>query len=156
MGQVNTTMARSKTKRRGVIALEKFLPYLVARLDDRLLIKNSNLHVGGHRLTTKEWKILSIIAAYGPLTPADIRRRSTQDKSTISWSIKRLEQRAFLVKKPAAGDGRTFKVALGKAGWAYYDAIAPKARALERESLKALTPAELKEFRRLVEKLSPI
>jgi len=29
-------MARSKTKRRDVIALEKFLPYRVARLDDRL------------------------------------------------------------------------------------------------------------------------
>ena len=147
-------MARAKRKR--VIALETYLPYRVARLDDRLLIKNSNLHVGPYRLTTKEWKILSIIAAYGPLTPAEIRRRSTQDKSTISWSIKRLEQRAFLVKKPTAGDGRTFQVALGNAGWAYYDAIVPKARALERDALKALTPAELKEFRRLVEKLTPI
>src|SRR6266700_2684073 len=149
-------MVRSGTKRGGIIALEKFLPYRVALLDDRLLIKNSNLHVGGHRLTTKEWKILSIIAAYGPLTPAEIRRRSTQDKSTISWAIKRLEQRALLVKNPAAGDGRTFQVALGKAGWAYYDAVVPKARALEREALKALTSAELKEFRRLVEKLTPI
>jgi DNA-binding MarR family transcriptional regulator len=146
----------ARTKRKRVIALETYLPYRVARLDDRLLIKNSSLHVGPYRLTTKEWKILSIIAAYGPLTPAEIRRRSTQDKSTISWSIKRLEHRAFLVKKPAAGDGRTFQVALGKAGWSYYDAIVPKARALERDVLKALTPAELKEFRRLVEKLTPI
>src|SRR5215813_7682210 len=104
-------MARFKTKQRDVIALHKFLPYRVALLDDRLLIKNSNLHLGSHRLTTKEWKILSIIAAYGPLTPAEIRRRSTQDKSTISWAIKRLEQRLFLVKKPAKGDGRTFQVA---------------------------------------------
>jgi DNA-binding MarR family transcriptional regulator len=112
--------------------------------------------VGRYRLTTKEWKILSIIAAYGPLTPAEIRRRSTQDKSTISWSIKRLERRAFLLKKPTLGDGRTFQVALGKAGWAYYDAIVPKARALERDVLQALAPAELKEFRRLVEKLTPM
>jgi DNA-binding MarR family transcriptional regulator len=67
-----------------------------------------------------------------------------------------LGQRAFLAKKPTADDGRTFKVALGKAGWAYYDAIVPKARALEREALKALTPAELKELRRLIEKLTPI
>jgi DNA-binding MarR family transcriptional regulator len=148
-------MARSATKRGDVIRLDKFLPYRVALLDDRLLIKNSNLHVGPYRLTTKEWKILSIIAAYGPITPAEIRRRSTQDKSTISWSIKRLQQRAFLVKKPTPGDGRTFAVALGKVGWAYYDAIVPKARALEREALKALTRAELKEFRRLVEKLTP-
>jgi DNA-binding MarR family transcriptional regulator len=150
-------MARS-TKKRGsgdVIRLEEFLPYRVARLDDRLLIKNSDLQVSRHRLTTQEWKVLSIVADHGPLTPADIRRRSTQDKSTISWAIKRLEKRGFLVKKPAKGDGRTFQVALGKAGWTYYDAIAPKARALERAALKALTRAELKEFRRLVEKLTP-
>jgi DNA-binding MarR family transcriptional regulator len=149
-------MARSTNKRGGAIRLDRFLPYRVARLDDRLLIKNSNLHVGRYRLTTKEWKILSIIAAYGPMTPAEIRRRGTQDKSTISWSIKRLEQRAFLVKRPTPGDGRTFEVALAKAGWAYYEAIVPKARALERDVLKLLTPAELKEFRRLVEKLTPI
>jgi DNA-binding MarR family transcriptional regulator len=150
-------MARSTKKRgsRDVIRLEEFLPYRVARLDDRLLIKNSDLQVSRHRLTTQEWKVLSIVADHGPLTPAEIRRRSTQDKSTISWAIKRLEKRGFLVKKPAKGDGRTFQVALGKAGWTYYDAIVPKARALERAALKVLTRAELKEFRRLVEKLTP-
>jgi DNA-binding MarR family transcriptional regulator len=148
-------MARSAKNPGDLIRLEAFLPYRVALLDDRLLIKNSDLHVGPYQLTTKEWKILSIIAAYGPLTPAEIRQRSTQDKSTISWSIKRLEKRAFLVKKPTPGDGRTFQVALGKPGWAYYDIIVPKARELEREVLKALTRAELKEFRRLVEKLTP-
>jgi DNA-binding MarR family transcriptional regulator len=148
-------MARPNKKRSDVIRLEEFLPYRVARLDDRLLIKNSGLQVGRHRLTTQEWKVLSIAADHGPLTPAAIRRHSTQDKSTISWAIKRLEKRAFLVKRPAKGDGRTFQVALGKAGWSYYDAIVPKARALEGEVLKALTKAELKEFRRLVEKLTP-
>ena len=147
-------MARSTRKHGDVIRLEEFLPYRVARLDDRLLVKNSNLRVGRHRLTTQEWKVLSITADHGPLTPAAIRRRSTQDKSTISWAIKRLEKRAFLVKQPANGDGRTFEVALGKAGWSYYDAIVPKARKLERDVLKALTKAELKEFRRLVEKLT--
>jgi DNA-binding MarR family transcriptional regulator len=149
-------MARSTKKSGDVIRLEEFLPYRVARLDDRLLIKNSNLQVGRYRLTTQEWKVLSIAADYGPLTPAEIRRRSTQDKSTISWAIKRLEKRGFLMKKPAKGDGRTFQVALGKAGWAYYAAIVPTARKLERDALKALTRAELKEFRRLVEKLTPI
>jgi DNA-binding MarR family transcriptional regulator len=147
-------MARSTRKHGDVIRLEEFLPYLVARLDDRLLVKNSNLRVGRHRLTTQEWKVLSITADHGPLTPAAIRRRSTQDKSTISWAIKRLEKRAFLVKQLAKGDDRTFQVALGKAGWSYYDAIVPKARKLERDVLKALTKAELKEFRRLVEKLT--
>jgi DNA-binding MarR family transcriptional regulator len=151
-------MARS-TKKRGshdVIRLDTFLPYRVARLDDRLLIKNSDLQVGRHRLTTQEWKVLSIVADSGPVTPAEIRRRSTQDKSTISWSIKRLEQRGFLVKKPTADDGRTFRVALGGAGWTYYNAIVPKACELERVVLKALTRSELKEFRRLVEKLTPV
>jgi DNA-binding MarR family transcriptional regulator len=150
-------MARSAKRGGGrdVIRLDEFLPYRVARLDDRLLVKNSDLHIGRHRLTTQEWKVLSIVAAYGPLTPADIRRRSTQDKSTISWAIKRLERRRFLEKTAAPGDGRTFRVALGGAGWSYYQRIVPKARALEREVLKTLTRDEVKALRRLVEKLTP-
>jgi hypothetical protein len=147
-------MARSRTKRRDVIALERFLPYRVALLDDRLLIKNSNLHVG---LSTDHQGMEDSLDHRG-LWPAHARRDSPPQRRTSRPSAGRSSgwSSAFLVKRAAAGDGRTFHVALGKAGWAYYDAIVPKARALEREALKALTPAELKELRRLIEKLTPI
>ncbi len=147
--------ARAKTRApRDIIRLETFLPYQVARLADRLLVKNSKLQVGSYSLTTQEWKVLSIIANYAPVTPAEIRRHSTQDKSTISWAIKRLRGRKFLSTTRVPGDGRTFRVSLSEAGWRYYARILPKARKLERDNLQVLTMTEATQLRRLMAKLS--
>ena len=87
--------------------------------------------------------------------PAEIRRHGTQDKSTISWAIKRLQQRGFLIRQPRDGDGRTFEVSLSEAGWAYYGAIAPKSRRLFRDAAKRLCRAEIATLRRLLDKLDP-
>ena len=145
----------SKPRARDVIRLDRFLPYRLSLLAHRLSLSNSDLHVRRHRLTLQEWKILSIIADHAPLTPVAIRRLGTQDKSTISWAIKRLLQRGFITARRSAGDGRTFEVRMSGAGWKYYDALAAKARRRARAVLAPLGAAELRALRRIVEKLSP-
>ena len=147
-------MARKARASRDVIRLDQFLPYKIAQLSDRLLIKTAQLATGGYKLTTQEWKALAIIADGGPMTPAEIRRHSTQDKSTISWALKRLIRCGILIKTPSKGDARTFQVSLSTAGWAYYQLIVPQARALERDSFKILTRLEKQTFARLVKKLT--
>ena len=147
-------MARKARASRDVIRLDQFLPYKIAQLSDRLLINNAQLAAGGYKLTTQEWKALAIIADGEPMTPAEIRRHSTQDKSTISWAIKRLIRRGILLKTATKDDARTFQVSLSTAGWAYYRLIVPQARALERDVFKRLTRRETAEFRRLMAKLT--
>ena len=149
-------MTRSaKPRAREIIRLDRFLPYRLSLLAHRLSLANSELHVRRHRLTVQEWKILSIIADHAPLTPVAIRRRGTQDKSTISWAIKRLLQRGFIARRRSAGDGRTFEVRMSAPGWKYYDALAARARRRMREVLKPLSAAELRALERIVGKLSP-
>jgi DNA-binding MarR family transcriptional regulator len=147
-------MAKKKPAKRDVIRLDRFLPYKIAQLGERLLVKNTMLEAGGYRLTTQEWKALAIIADHEPITPAEIRRHSTQDKSTISWAIKRLTRCGILIKSAAKDDARTFQVSLSTAGWAYYGLIVPQALKLERDLFKRLTRPEAREFRRLIDKLS--
>ena len=55
-------MPRKKPPARDVIRLDQFLPYKLAKLSDRLLVKNNGLDAGGHHLTTQEWKALALIA----------------------------------------------------------------------------------------------
>jgi DNA-binding MarR family transcriptional regulator len=119
----------------------------------RMSASNEDLQVGGHRLTLQEWRVLSIIADSGPLVPAEIRRRGTQDKSTISWAIKRLLAGGLLSKTPSADDGRTFEVSLSSAGQRYYGAAARVARAKARAMLSVLTPGELATLWQLIDKL---
>jgi DNA-binding MarR family transcriptional regulator len=134
--------------------LHGFLPYQLFQLGQRLTLANADLQVGGHRLTVQEWKILSIIADSGPLMPSEIRRLGTQDKSTISWALRRLEVQGFVARAAAVGDGRSFEVALTEPGWRYYEAVAPAARRRARDVLNRLSREELAELRRLVGKLS--
>ncbi|MGZ5827348.1 MAG: MarR family winged helix-turn-helix transcriptional regulator [Xanthobacteraceae bacterium] len=119
----------------------------------RLTLGNSELHARGHRLTVQEWRVLSIVADSGPIEPGDIRRHGTQDKSTISWAIKRLLQRKMIVRASLARDARTFEVSLGPEGRAYYNAVVPIARRKVRQIGKALKPAETKELLRLILKI---
>ena len=148
-------MARTKSKpgARDVIRLDEFLPYRFSLLGHRLSLATADLRARHHRLTVQEWKILSIVADHGPLTPFEIRRRGTQDKSTISWAIKRLKHRGFIATEPRAKDGRTFDVAMTREGWRFYQALVPEARRRAKQGLSALTAAEVKALQRLVDKL---
>ena len=148
-------MARAKRKTGGhdAIRLDQFLPYRFSLLGHRLSLGAADLHARHHRLTVQEWKVISIVADGGPLTPFEIRRRGTQDKSTISWAIKRLKHRGFVATVPRARDGRTFDVSMTEAGWRFYGALVPAARRRAREGLSALSLAELKALQRLIGKL---
>jgi len=148
-------VARSNKKRgaRDVIRLDGFLPYGFSLLGHRLSLAAADLCARHHRLTVQEWKILSIVADGGPLTPFEIRRRGTQDKSTISWAIKRLRHRGFIATEPRARDGRTFDVSLSQKGWRFYEALVPEARRRAKQGLGAITAAERRSLQRLIEKL---
>lgn len=145
----------ARTRARGVIRLDAFLPYRFIVLGHKLSLTNADLRAEGHRLTLQEWKVLSLAADHGPTTPFEIRRLGTQDKSTISWAIKRLKARGFVATKPRAEDARTFDVALSAAGWRYYRALAPLARRRARQGLRALSRAEQRTLEKLIDKLLP-
>jgi DNA-binding MarR family transcriptional regulator len=146
--------ARRKSNRRGAaIRLNRFIPYRMSLLVHRLTLANSELYTAHHRLSVQEWRVLSIIADSGPLVPAEIRRMGTQDKSTISWAIKRLQHRGFLSRQPRPHDARTFEVLLSDQGWRYYRSVAPIARRKAGVVLQKLTRAERNELHRILTKL---
>ena len=153
---VVTPKARPSRVKRAckAIRLDTFIPYRMSLLVHRLTLASSELYATHHRLTVQEWRVLSIIADSGPLVPADIRRLGTQDKSTISWAIKRLQHRGFLCRQPRPRDARTFEVSLSDAGWSYYHSVAPIARRKSDAVLKKLTSAERIELNRILGKLS--
>ncbi|MCW5773829.1 MAG: MarR family transcriptional regulator [Rhodospirillaceae bacterium] len=146
-------MTPKKPPKRAATRLKQFLPYLFFVLGDRMSLTTADLRVGRHRLTVQEWKVISIIADCGPVSSAEIRRLGTQDKSTISWAIKRLKDRGFIAVEAHPGDRRTFNAVMTEAGWDFYSALAPVAERRAAATLGRLTAAELKALRRLVAKL---
>jgi DNA-binding MarR family transcriptional regulator len=116
-------------------------------------LSSADLVFDGESLTLQEWKVLSIVADSGPMTPFEIKRHGTQEKSTISWAIKRLDARGFLERRSDPGDRRTFTVRLSDEGWTCYRALIPKARRRARRLLAVLSPDEAAALQRIVDKL---
>lgn len=135
------------------LELDAFIPYRLSLLSHRMTLNATELDAGGGRLTVQEWRVLSIVADSGPLIPAEIRRFGTQDKSTISWAIKRLEQRGFLLRQPRARDARTFEVLLSESGWVWYRERMPIAEIKAKAILSKLTRLERTELARIIDKL---
>ncbi len=133
--------------------LERFLPYRLSLLAHHLSLSSADLVFGRHTLTVQEWKVLSIVADLGPLTPYEIRRHGTQEKSTISWALKRLHERGFVKRSRNHADGRTFTVQLSQRGWACYRSLIPKARHRAQCLLAVLTKKEIAALDRIVDKL---
>jgi DNA-binding MarR family transcriptional regulator len=94
-----------------------------------------------------------VMAVHGELLPADIRRLGTQNKAQISRALKCLFDRGLVEKQPRPDDSRTFGVSLTEAGWAVYEAIVPRMRLRQEKILAALSAAEAKELRRLIDRL---
>lgn len=147
------TGGRKLRRARDILELDSFLPYRVAALAQRLSRDIEEGQRRAHKLAVKDWKVMQVMALYGQLHPGDIRRMGTQDKATISRAIKCLLDRGLVAKHPRPGDSRTFEVAFTEAGWAVYEAIVPKVRRRQDEVLSALSAAEAKELRRLMDKL---
>jgi DNA-binding MarR family transcriptional regulator len=148
-------VAKAKTRAgaHDAIRLDVFLPYCFALLAHRLGLGAADLHARQHRVTVQEWKVLSIVADGGPVTPHEIRRRGTQDKSTISWAVKRLKRRGLVATEPRPRDGRTFEVAMTDEGWRFYGALAPEARRRAARAFAVLSAAERRTLQCIVTKL---
>ena len=144
---------KTKPRERDVIRLDAFLPYRMTVLGHRLSLIAADFQSVRPRLTMQEWKVMAIVADKGPLTPVEIRRRGTQDKSTVSWAIKRLKRHGLVSTRPKDGDGRTFDVTMTEAGLAYYGALVPKARHRAAALLGRLGAAETRALTRIVDKL---
>ena len=138
---------------RKAIELDSFIPYRMSLLSHRMTLSSAELEADGARLTVQEWRVLSIIAESGPLIPADIRRFGTQDKSTISWAIKRLEERGFLLRQARSRDARTFEVLLSDGGWNWYLGRKPIAEGRAKAIISKLSRVERDELARLINKL---
>lgn len=138
---------------RAVLKLDAFLPYRLSVLSQKVIQSIAEVYTRAHRLSTPDWKVMSLLANHGPILPAEIRRFGTLDKAAISRALKRLTHRGLVVRKKRPQDGRTFEVTLSDSGWRLYGDIVPEAKRKEEAILEGLSDSERAELLRLLGKL---
>ena len=68
------------------------------------------------KLTSNEFAVLSIVAAFDPIAPTELAQRSGMPATTLSDYITRLADRRLVKRSPNPGDGRSYLLSLTAEG----------------------------------------
>jgi len=140
-------------KARHPVDLTRFLPSMIQRLWAAIAIGRS-LDVGsGHTLRTREWRVLMILAVYGPQTSVQIAEHTATDTATTARAVKCLMDLGFLEARTPKSDRRKQVLALTPAGAAAHDIVAPIRSKFSEEALSCLSPQEQEQLFTLLNRL---
>ncbi len=130
-------MSKKKTKAKAIpgkvkhsMDLQSFLPYVMFRF-------GAIMTQTGHKLSTliqetdvpigeREWRIISILGAYGGLTNGRLAEILVTDAATVTRGVKVLKQLNFIDTKNSKRDRRRVLIYLTQAGADFHDTITPK------------------------------
>lgn len=133
--------------------LSSFLPYRLADLAERVGRRLAEGYGASHGLTPAEWRVLAHLAGAGPVSVRDIHARAGLEKPRISRAVARLQRAGLVAKTAAESDGRLVAITLTAAGAQVVAEILPPARAVEARLRAALSPQELADFLRAIDRM---
>jgi DNA-binding MarR family transcriptional regulator len=127
--------------------------YRLAMLSRLWTASSERIYQEHFGLSLSEWRILAIVGAEQPIYASAIAERGLLEKSRISRLVARLTERGLLESRADETDTRRQWLRLTPEGERTFQEIARIS--LDRDTLfrRALTPAENREFDRLLGKL---
>jgi DNA-binding MarR family transcriptional regulator len=97
-------------------------------------------------LTSGQWKVLSVLAAFGPLAAVDIGKRVTLDKAAISRAVRQLRDLKLADCRSHAVDGRSVEVVLTAKGRRTYGAMNREMTALQERLFEGISREHQRSF----------
>ena len=110
--------------------LQSFLPFVMYRFGAKmaqaghklpLLLQETGVAIG-----EREWRIISILGAYGGLTNGRVADILVTDAATVTRGVKVLKQLGFVDTKVSKRDRRRVLIYLTEAGAEFHDLITPR------------------------------
>ncbi|TKI03201.1 MarR family winged helix-turn-helix transcriptional regulator [Martelella alba] len=106
-----------------------------------------------YEITAAQFKVMLMMKRDGVITSAELCRCISLDSGAMSRMLDRLENKNMIERVRSRTDRRQFHLALTDKGQQFCQEIATIAVKAFNDLLAPLTPAELSEFDRLLEKL---
>lgn len=125
-----------------VLELERFLPYRLSVLSNRVSQTIADTYVERFGLAVTEWRVIAVLGRFPGLSASGVAERTAMDKVAVSRAVARLLERGLLEREVHGDDRRRSVLALSEAGYRIYDEVAPLALECERRLLAHLDPGE--------------
>lgn len=138
---------------KGVLLLDRFLPYRLSVITNRISGALSRHYAARFGIGIPEWRVIANLGRHPGLSANQVAERSAMDKVTVSRAVTGLEAKGLLERVRDGEDKRRSRLTLSARGAEVYGEIAPLALGFERDLLTALTPEEVQQLDRIIDKL---
>jgi DNA-binding MarR family transcriptional regulator len=134
--------------------LDDFVPYQLYRvtnkLNARLLTRLKTMSIN-----SSQWRVLSVLRAYGPLSIGRIVATTLMEQPTTSRVVAQLERVGHVKRRLHDRDSRVVEISITPAGLQAFEGIVPAAlkhQSLAFQNINAKETAQLVETLRKIEK----
>ena len=135
------------------LRLNERIGYRFSLITKRLNQKLATVHSKQFGISVNNWKIMSVIAFFGPLSATELGARTSLDADKISRSIDNLVHQGYVIRKQSEVDRRKIILSLSSPGQRVHDKVEAVASSLETGFLSVLTTQERRALHAVLAKL---
>ncbi len=135
------------------LILERFLPYRLSILSNRVSRAIAARYGKTFNLTIPEWRIIAVLGRRPGLTAKEVAEATEMDKVAVSRAVAKLVAAKRVSADVHDDDGRATSLTLTSQGEALHARIAPIALDAERRLLASLNSGERVQFDALIDRL---
>ena len=136
-----------------VLELDRFLPYRLSVLSNRISQDIARLYADRFDLGVTEWRVMAVLGRYPDLSATEVAERTAMDKVAVSRAVTSLLADGRLRRRTHGKDRRRSVLSLSAKGLRVYDEIVPLALAYERRLLEGLPGDERAALHRLLSRM---
>jgi len=137
--------------------LQTFLPYRMYCLAAQMSHAGNDLpellHDSDITIGEREWRVISILGAYGGLTNGNVAKALKTDAATVSRAVKVLKASNLIDTLNSKKDRRKVLIYLTESGAKFYDKVTPKRIEAGKMIDSCFTHEELSTLHNLLNKL---
>ena len=122
--------------------IETFVPYRLYRATNKLNAKLLG-KLRGLRINPSQWRVLSLLKAYGTLQMGSIIELALMEQSTVSRVVAQLEKKGQVTRRASTVDARVIEVRLTRKGAEAFNEIIPTALRHQEIAFRGFTECEL-------------
>lgn len=133
--------------------LEEFLPYRLSVLANRLSRTFARRYQDEFGISIAEWRVIAVLGGFAPLSSNEIGDKTEMDKAKVSRAVAALLKAGLIAREGHPTDQRLIQLTLSRQGRRIYEAIVPRARALEMELTRGLSRQDMARIHALLDQL---
>ena len=146
-------MTQKKSKHPSVLTLERFLPYRLSILSNRISHIIAETYRDKFALSITEWRIMAVLGEYPGSSADEVSIKIQTEKSIVSRALQKLLARHLISREVDDADRRRQNLTLTKTGLEIYQQVVPVSYDYQDELQECFTQQEREVFNGLIDRL---